>query len=77
MIRMVWNLAKIDQPFQMTGGGPGYETSVLSILVYRFAYLSADFGMAFTVGIFLVLLTVVLIAPFLKRFQAQVSRGAM
>lgn len=74
-IRIVWNLAKIDQPFQLTGGGPGYETSVLSILTYRFAYLSGDFGMAFTVGIFLVLFTAILIAPFLKKFQAQITQA--
>jgi ABC-type sugar transport system permease subunit len=74
MIRVVWNLAKIDQPFQLTGGGPGYETSVLSILVYRFAFLSGNFGMAFAVGIFLVLLTMAMILPFLRRFQAQVAQ---
>lgn len=75
IIRIVWNLAKIDQPFQLTGGGPGYETSVLSILTYRFAYLSGDFGMAFTVGIFLVLFTFILIGPFLKKFQAQITKA--
>ncbi len=75
IIRIVWNLAKIDQPFQLTGGGPGYETSVLSILTYRFAYLSGDFGMAFTVGIFLVLFTFILIGPFLKKFQAQITQA--
>ena len=75
IIRIVWNLAKIEQPFQLTGGGPGYETSVLSILIYRFAFLSGNFGMAFTVGIFLVAFTTLLIAPFLKGFQAQVTRA--
>ncbi len=75
IIRVVWNLSKIDQPFQLTGGGPGYETSVLSILAYRFAFLSGNFGMAFTVGIFLVLLTTILIAPFLRRFQAQMRKS--
>jgi len=75
IIRIVWNLAKIDQPFQLTGGGPGYETSVLSILTYRFAYLSGNFGMAFTVGIFLVLFTFLLIGPFLKKFQAQITQA--
>jgi multiple sugar transport system permease protein len=75
IIRIVWNLAKIEQPFQLTGGGPGYETSVLSILTYRFAFLSGDFGMAFTAGIFLVAFTTLLIAPFLKRFQAQVTQA--
>ena len=54
ILRLAFNLAKIDQPFTLTGGGPGYETSVLSILMYRFAFMSGDFGMAFTVGMFLV-----------------------
>ncbi len=75
IIRIAWNLAKIEQPFQLTGGGPGYETSVLSILTYRFAFLSGDFGMAFTVGMVLVLFTFLLIAPFLRGFQAQLKQG--
>ena len=32
--------------------------------MYRFAFMSGDFGMAFTVGMFLVVITVVLILPF-------------
>ena len=75
IIRIAWNLAKIEQPFQLTGGGPGYETSVLSILTYRFAYLSGDFGMAFTVGLFLIVVTFVLIAPFLRGFQKQIKQA--
>tara|TARA_B100001123_G_scaffold438690_1_gene573987 strand:+ start:3962 stop:4840 length:879 start_codon:yes stop_codon:yes gene_type:complete len=72
-IRFVWNLAKIDQPYQLTGGGPGYDTSVLSILTYQFAYGYGDFGKAFTVGVFLVLFTAVVIGPFLKKFHSQIS----
>jgi ABC-type sugar transport system permease subunit len=69
ILRLAFNLAKIDQPFSLTGGGPGYETSVLSILMYRFAFMSGDFGMAFTVGMFLVVLTMVLILPFAYLYQ--------
>lgn len=69
ILRLAFNLAKIDQPFQLTGGGPGYETSVLSILMYRFAFMSGDFGMAFTVGMFLVLMTAILLAPFAFLYQ--------
>lgn len=69
ILRLAFNLAKIEQPFQLAGGGPGYETSVLSILMYRFAFMSGDFGMAFTVGMFLVLMTVVLVAPFAVLYQ--------
>jgi ABC-type sugar transport system permease subunit len=32
ILRLAFNLAKSDQPFTLTGGGPGYETSVHSIL---------------------------------------------
>ena len=71
ILRLAFNLAKIEQPFTLTGGGPGYETSVLSILMYRFAFMSGDFGMAFTVGIFLVAMTVLLILPFAYLFQKQ------
>lgn len=75
ILRLAFNLAKIEQPFTLTGGGPGYETSVLSILMYRFAFMSGDFGMAFTVGMFLVLMTAVLILPFAWLFQRQVGRA--
>ncbi|HYZ25266.1 MAG TPA: sugar ABC transporter permease, partial [Geminicoccaceae bacterium] len=71
ILRLAFNLAKIDQPFTLTGGGPGYETSVLSILMYRFAFMSGDFGMAFTVGMFLVAMTAILILPFAWLFQRQ------
>ena len=27
ILRLAFNLAKIDQPFTLTGGGPGYETA--------------------------------------------------
>lgn len=75
ILRLAFNLAKIEQPFTLTGGGPGYETSVLSILMYRFAFMSGDFGMAFTVGIFLVVMTALLILPFACLFQRQFKSG--
>ena len=79
ILRLAFNLAKIDQPFTLTGGGPGYETSVLSILMYRFAFMSGDFGMAFTVGMFLVAMTAILILPFAWLFQPvpTAEHGAM
>ena len=75
ILRLAFNLAKIDQPFQLAGGGPGYETSVLSILMYRFAFMSGDFGMAFTVGMFLVVMTVLLLAPFAFLYQRSLRQS--
>lgn len=62
-IRMVWNLAKVSQPLQMTQGGPGYSTSMLAVLLYRFAFIRGQLGLAYIVGIilFLISLTAVLI----------------
>ena len=77
ILRIAFNLAKIEQPFTLTGGGPGYDTSVLSILMYRFAFMSGDFGMAFTVGIFLVVFTALLLLPFGWLYQRHLKRGAL
>ena len=77
ILRLAFNLAKIEQPFTLTGGGPGYDTSVLSILMYRFAFMSGDFGMAFTVGIFLVAFTGLLLLPFAWLYQSHLRRDAI
>ena len=43
--------------------------------MYRFAFMSGDFGMAFTVGMFLVAMTALLILPFAWLFQRQFQRA--
>ncbi|WP_144906027.1 carbohydrate ABC transporter permease [Halobellus captivus] len=65
-LRTIWNLSKVAQPLQMTGGGPGYDTSVLGILLYRFASDNGRMGLSFAVGIFLLLLTSVFIVVFIR-----------
>ena len=77
ILRLAFNLAKIEQPFTLTGGGPGYDTSVLSILMYRFAFMSGDFGMAFTVGLFLVAFTAILLLPFGWLYQRSMRRHCL
>jgi ABC-type sugar transport system permease subunit len=74
-IRMIWNLAKISQPLQMTGGGPGYDTSILAVLLYRFAYGRNQMGIAFAVGIVLLLVVIAFIFVFLREFERN-SGGA-
>ena len=74
-IRMIWNLAKISQPLQMTSGGPGYETSILAVLLYRFAYDRNQMGIAFAVGIVLLLVVIAFILVFLREFERD-SGGA-
>lgn len=72
-IRMVWNLTKISQILQMTRGGPGFDTSILSVLLYRLAFERGDLGLAYAVGIVLLLMSLAFIALFLREFQREVG----
>jgi len=74
-IRIVRNLVKVSQPIQMTQGGPGYETSVLAILLYRFILLRQDYGLAFTVGLILFLVAIGLTFVFIRAFKQQERRA--
>lgn len=65
-IRIVWNLAKVSQPLQMTQGGPGYSTSMLAVLLYRFAFIRGQLGLAYIVGIVLFLLSLVAVLIFIR-----------
>jgi len=75
-IRMVWNLTKVSQPLQLTGGGPGFETSILAVLVYRFGWLQGSLGRAFAVGVILLLVTLGFIVLFIREFERQSEVGA-
>jgi len=62
-LRFVWNLVKVSQPLTLTGGGPGYQTSIVGILLYRLT-LQGQLGQAYSVGtlIFMISLGAVLLA---------------
>lgn len=68
-IRIIWNLVKISQPLQMTGGGPGYDTSILAILLYRFAYNDGAMGIGYAVGMILLIITSVFALIFIREFN--------
>lgn len=68
-LRLVWNLTKVSQPLQMTGGGPGYQTSPLSLLLYRSAFSDGNLGEAFAVGIIFLLLVFAFIVLFIRYFE--------
>lgn len=69
-IRLVWNLAKVSQPLQLTGGGPGYETSILAILMYRFAWQQGRMGMSFAVGMVLLAISLIFVFLFIREFES-------
>jgi hypothetical protein len=45
--------------------------------MYRFAFMSGDFGMAFTVGLFLVAFTAILLLPFGWLYQRNFRRHSL
>lgn len=55
-LRTAWNIAEFSQPFELTAGGPGTRTMLLSILTYRTAYVNLQMGRAFTIGMVMILL---------------------
>jgi ABC-type sugar transport system permease subunit len=74
-IRIVWNLVKVSQPLQMTGGGPGYETSILAILLYRFTKEQRELGLSFSVGVVLFVITLVFTVLFIREFERATGEG--
>lgn len=72
-IRIIWNLVKVSQPLQMTGGGPGYDTSILAILLYRFAHNDGAMGIAYAVGMVLLVISISFAFMFIREFNK--SRG--
>ncbi|WP_313695001.1 carbohydrate ABC transporter permease [Halorarum halobium] len=76
-LRTIYNLTKVSQPLQITGGGPGFDTSVLGILVYRFTEGSQRFGLAMTVGVILVIVTMMFVIPYIRSFERDTNTGGV
>ena len=72
-IRIVWNLAKVSLPYQMTQGGPGYDTSILGVLMYRLVNNRNSLGEAYIVGIVLAVVSFLVVGLMIREFEK--SRG--
>lgn len=69
-IRTVWNLAKVSQPLQITNGGPGFDTSILGVLLYRFI-IRGDLGVSAVIGLVLFVVTILFVMVFLRNFERE------
>lgn len=56
-LRTAWNVAEFAQPFELTGGGPGTRTMLMSILTYETAYVNLQFSRAYTLGMTMILIS--------------------
>ena len=55
-LRTAWNIAEFSQPFELTGGGPGTRTMLLSIMTYEVAFVNLNFARAYTIGVVMVII---------------------
>jgi multiple sugar transport system permease protein len=55
MFMLVWQLAVFDLPFLMTGGGPGFSTTVMAQKIYLESN-SLNYGYAASIGVVMVLI---------------------
>ncbi len=59
MFMLVWQLAVFDLPYAMTGGGPGFSTTVLAQKIYQ-EITTLNYGYAAAISMVLVLIVVVI-----------------
>jgi multiple sugar transport system permease protein len=68
MFMLVWQLAVFDLPFLMTGGGPGFSTTVLAQKIYLESN-SLNYGYASAIGVVMVIIVAVVGAVGLYLFR--------
>jgi raffinose/stachyose/melibiose transport system permease protein len=61
-LTLISGLKVFDQVFAMTGGGPGYATQTISVLMYKSAFVSAEYGYSTAIALVLTALILVLAA---------------
>jgi ABC-type sugar transport system permease subunit len=69
IFRVVQNMLKTAQNWQLTRGGPGYDTSPLSVTLFDFAFTNQQMGRAAAVGMITFLVVVVIAVPLLIWFE--------
>ena len=60
LFMIVWQLAVFDLIYTMTGGGPGYATSVLAYNIYQAAFGGLNFGYASAISLVLFVLVFIM-----------------
>jgi multiple sugar transport system permease protein len=60
LFMIVWQLASFDLIYTMTGGGPGFATSVLAYNIYQAAFGGLNFGYASAISLVLFVLVFVM-----------------
>ncbi len=72
LLQVIWDLRVFTQIYVLQkAGGSTHDTNLLGTLIYRLGIGSGTFGMAAAVAMFMLLLTVVLTAPYVRAMLKQ------
>ena len=76
LLQIIWDLRVFTQIFVLQqAGGSTRDTNLLGTLIYRLGIGSGQFGMAAAVAMFMLVLTVVLTAPYVSAMLKQEGAG--
>ena len=65
----VWSINFFDLQLIMTGGGPLFSTTTISLYMYRQAFEFGSFLGGATIGIFLIIMNLLLTLTYIKIFN--------
>ncbi|MCX5819496.1 MAG: sugar ABC transporter permease [Deltaproteobacteria bacterium] len=74
LLRIIDAFRSLEVMFIMTFGGPGRETEVLSLLIYKTAFMSQRLGLAAVNALFLLVFIILLSAAFLMVARPTLSK---
>lgn len=67
-IRTTWNIVEFALPFELTSGGPGTRTNILSIILYKYGFVRYNLGKAYVVGLVMVGIALLALVLYVKIF---------
>jgi multiple sugar transport system permease protein len=76
LFRYIFAIRTFAEVWLLTEGGPARLSEVLAIYLYREMFKYHQFGMASATGCFMLLMSLLIAWPYLRRMYAEVMRGA-
>lgn len=69
VIATIGNLNQFPLVYSLTGGGPGYSSTTLTVYLYRLVFVSFDLGYASAIGVVWLVVLMVISGMFLRRLR--------
>ena len=71
LLRIIWTANFVDIIFNMTEGGPGYSTQVLSVYTFMTARSTLNYGYSASLSIFMTILLIAVIMIYVSRARKE------